>query len=92
MGTEVGVIVVANLPGLTRLLLGAEASPEQPRAVAESPMPSSQKGYLYSAGNAGGSRGRSDPCDTLSKADMSPLPWLRKSNVARTAQTSHGIT
>ena len=40
--------------------LGEEASQEQPRPVTESPIPSSQKGYLYSAGNAGGSRGGSD--------------------------------
>ena len=46
---------------------------EQPRPVAESPKPSSQKSHLYSAGNAGGSRGGSDPCDTPTKADMPPV-------------------
>ena len=46
---------------------------EQPRPVVESPKPSSQKSHLYSAGDAGGSRGRDDRGDTPTKADIPPL-------------------
>ena len=57
--------------------LGEEALPEQARPVTESPIPSSQKGYLYSAGNAGVSKGGSDRFDTPTKADM-PLVVTEK--------------
>lgn len=61
---------MAHLPELTPWL-GEEALQEQPpRPVAESPIPSSQKSYLYSAGSAGGSRGRSDRCSTPTMADI----------------------
>ena len=82
------MIVVANLQGLTCPWLGEEASPEHPRPVAESPIPSSQMSHLYSAGNAGGSRGGGNRCSTPTMAD---IPWLRHSNVARTAPTGRCI-
>ena len=70
MGTEVGTIVVANLRWLICPWLGEEALQEQARPVAESPIPSSQTSHLYSAGNAGGSRGGSDRCSTPTMADI----------------------
>ena len=54
--------------------LGEDALQEQARPVTESPIPSSKKAYLYSAGNAGGSRGGSDRRGTPTKADMSHPP------------------
>ena len=85
---KVGTIVVANLQWLTRPWLGEEASPEHPRPVAESPMPSSQTSHLYSAGNAGGSKGGSDRCSIPTMVDNLRL---RHSNVARTATTGRRI-
>jgi hypothetical protein len=74
-GTEVGAIVMARPPGLTSSpWLGEEALQEQPRLVAESPIPSKQKSYLYSAGNDGGSRGESDRCGIPTKANISRSP------------------
>ena len=52
------------------LWLGEEVMQERPRAAAESNIPSSQKNYLYSARNAGGSRGGGDSSDTPTKANM----------------------
>ena len=45
-------------------------SQEQLRPVAESPIPSSQRSYLYPVGDASGNRGGSDRCNTPTKADM----------------------
>ena len=62
----------ANMSPVTRGC-GIVTLQEQLRPVAESAIPSSQKSYPYSAENAGGSRGRSDRCDTPTKADMPPV-------------------
>ena len=76
---------MTHLPRLTCPLprgCGKVTLQEQLRPFAESPIPSSQKSYLYPAGDAGGSRGGSDCCDMTTKADM----WLRKVTLQEQAE------
>jgi hypothetical protein len=74
-GTEVGLVVVAHLQGLTcSSWLGELTSQEQLRAVVVTRIPSSQMSVINSEGNAGGSSGHggdSDRCRTVTRADTS---------------------